>query len=481
MRKGIKTRQFTDTSFPAGLFVSGDPGFPGESAMYNQWLNFSPRFGMAWDVAGDGRTSIRASAGTFYDYPHTFYQVGLSNAPPWSQRTDLTDVTLDNPWAEFPGGDPFPMGYGKNVNRNIAWQPFSVVTALDYDTPNTQVTQWNLSLQRQVGTDWLVSASYLGTHSIHLFALQQLNPAVFVPGVGDASGNCTLNGRVVPFKVRRGATCSTTSNTNQRRRFYLDNPETGIAFGTVNRIDSGATANYHGLVFSLQRRAARGVTINANHTWSHCISDPGTGDTANSGRAHGGSNDPANGGYNDPNNRNADRSNCGSDRRHVFNLSAVAATPRFSNQALHVVASNWRISPIFRVMSGQYLHVTVRDRSLDAIANQRANQILPDVYGKKTVDDYLNPAAFARPALGTLGNLRPYSIVGPGTWQFDMALSRTFQFTERQKIEFRAEAFNITNSLRMENPVTNFDTGNFGQVESARDPRIMQFALKYFF
>ena len=70
---------------------------------------------------------------------------------------------------------------------------------------------------------------------------------------------------------------------------------------------------------------------------------------------------------------------------------------------------------------------------------------------------------------------------GPGTWQFDTALSRTFQFRETQRLEFRAEAFNITNSLRMNDPITNFNSGIFGQVTSAKDPRIMQFALKYVF
>ena len=72
MRKGIKTNRFTNA--PPGLFFDGDPGFPGRSGMHNQWWNFSPRVGLAWDVNGDGRTSVRASAGTFYDYPAAIYQ-----------------------------------------------------------------------------------------------------------------------------------------------------------------------------------------------------------------------------------------------------------------------------------------------------------------------------------------------------------------------------------------------------------------------
>jgi hypothetical protein len=83
--------------------------------------------------------------------------------------------------------------------------------------------------------------------------------------------------------------------------------------------------------------------------------------------------------------------------------------------------------------------------------------------------------------MGTIGNMGRNSIRGPGTWQFDAALSRTFQLRETQKLEFRAEAFNITNGVRMDNPNTVLNTNTFGQVTSAQDPRIMQFALKYFF
>jgi hypothetical protein len=124
---------------------------------------------------------------------------------------------------------------------------------------------------------------------------------------------------------------------------------------------------------------------------------------------------------------------------------------------------------------------TSSDIALSGIANQRVNQILASPYGAKTVKNYLNPAAFALPATGTLGNLGAANIAGPGTWQFDVALSRTFQLREKQRIEFRAEAFNVTNAFRMNNPTTNLNSNTFGQVTSAQDPRIMQFALKYFY
>src|SRR5205085_86978 len=111
---------------------------------------------------------------------------------------------------------------------------------------------------------------------------------------------------------------------------------------------------------------------------------------------------------------------------------------------------------------------------------QRPN-LTGSAYGDGSITNYLNAKAFTKPAPGTLGNLSRGAIYGPGTWQFDVALSRNFRFKESQRVEFRAEAFNLTNSFRMDNPTTNFNSSTFGQVITARDPRIMQFALKYLF
>jgi hypothetical protein len=134
-----------------------------------------------------------------------------------------------------------------------------------------------------------------------------------------------------------------------------------------------------------------------------------------------------------------------------------------------------------KVLSGDYMSVTTStDIALTGIDSQRVNQILASPYGNKTVSNYLNPSAFVRPATGTLGNVGRGSIRGPGTTQFDLAVSRTF-LRESQRIEFRAEAFNVTNSFHPNDPQTNLNSNTFGQITSARDPRIMQFAFKYFF
>ena len=93
----------------------------------------------------------------------------------------------------------------------------------------------------------------------------------------------------------------------------------------------------------------------------------------------------------------------------------------------------------------------------------------------------MNPAAFRNPAPGSLGNVGVGSVRGPTTWQFDAALSRTFQVRETKRVEVRAEAFNLTNSFRPGIPVTAINNQNFGKILTALDPRIMQLALKFVF
>ena len=176
-------------------------------------------------------------------------------------------------------------------------------------------------------------------------------------------------------------------------------------------------------------------------------------------------------------------------------MSAVAVTPGFGSPLTRKAASNWRFSPILKVYSGDAMSVvTSLDRSLTgdftpaigssfATSNtaQHASQVQGNPYGDGTPGHFLNVAAFAQPALGTFGNVGFGSVKGPSFWQFDLSLSRTFQIREMQKMEFRAEAFNLTNKFIMQDPTVDLNSNLFGRVTAARDPRIMQFALKYIF
>ena len=139
-------------------------------------------------------------------------------------------------------------------------------------------------------------------------------------------------------------------------------------------------------------------------------------------------------------------------------------------------------------------------RNATAAAAQPADQLLTNIYGDtsgRPLTNWFNisgcsaaltaaptdasKCAFHQPTIGTLGNMKPRTARGPKFWSFDVALSREFRFMERQSLDFRVEAYNLTNSLRMQNPSASQNNALFGQLRTSYDPRILQFALKYGF
>jgi hypothetical protein len=459
-RQGIKSTVYRNA--PAGFYYPGDPGFPGKTGANKQWWNMGPRIGLGWDVTGDGRTSVRSSYSFAYEYtPLTFHIDTTGFAAPFGNEVDISSPgPLDDPYRGFPGGNPFPFSRGADA----FFAPYSSFTSIPYDVKNMYAQNWNLSLQRELPSNILASVSYAGNQMTHVWTLQALSPAVYFP-----QATCVLNG--VTYTP-----CSSLANTNQRRKYSLERPADGQYMAYVDRLDDGGTQSYHGLIVSVDRRFNRGVTVGGNYTWSHCYGDQtdSTGDGPNPGQ-----------GYSNPSNRDADRGDCVSDRRHVVNLTSVAQTPRFADRTLRILASDWRVSGIYRFSSGQPLNIlSGLDQALNGVQFQRAQQVLVDPYGDKSgrpLTNFLNPAAFTQPAPGTLGNVGRNSVVGPTNWQLDAALSRIFQVRESQRLEFRVEAFNLTNSFRSMPPAAAVNNNLFGQIRAARDQRILQFALKYVF
>jgi hypothetical protein len=459
-RKGTKTTVFKNA--PAGLIYPGDAGFPpGTTGLNKQWWNLSPRVGVAWDVNGNGRMAIRSAYGIAYDFPTAEYQLINANSPPFGNRSLVEDPPggFDNPYAHL-GGDPHPI----LTSPDTQFVPFGAYGATAPDINSPRIQQWNVTFERQIGAVWQVQASYLGSYTDRLWNQVAINPGVF-----RGLGPCTLNG--VSY-----ATCSTNANLNQRRVFSLsgENPAAAALIGNMDMHTDIGTQSYRGLKLSFQRRAASGVSLNANYTVSRCFGDATT--------PGGGFPQIANG-YTNPDDPAFDRGHCLQDRTHIGSFTAGAQTPRFESAALRALASGWRVSGILTALSGSWLNIiTGRDNALTGIQMQRVDQVSDDVYGQKTVTSYLNPAAFAQPAPGTLGNYVRNSIKGPGFWTVDMALSRNVSVGGTRSMEFRVETFNLFNTFNLGNPVANFNSGSFGRITSMTGaPRIMQFGIKYGF
>jgi hypothetical protein len=458
---------------PAGLIFPGDPGYPPNNQYNNKANHWLPRVGVVWDPFGDGKTSIRASYGLLYDTPHMFFYTRVSNNPPWGATLTRTGgpFPLSNPWDGYPGGDPFVHSSG--TAKSYGFFPTGGVYAVsDPNLKSPQVSTWNLSIQRQMGS-WLLSASYLGNHTAHLWSSRELNPQVYIPG------NCQAG----QYGLTAAGPCSNTTggNTAARRLLTLANPTWGPWYSTIAYLDAGATSSYNGMLLSAQHRLGNHFSMLGNWTWSHCIADPSTTELTG----------PS---YVDPNNRAADRSSCSADHRQQVNISGILTSPHMTGRVLGLLVNGWQASPIFHWSTGNLTTATYgTDVALTGAANQRAQQILPNVYGDGSITNYLNINAFLAPASapkGEYATTRPFTITGPNVMNIDLALSRTFQLRERHKFTFRAEAFNLPNSVMFGPPTAALNSNNFGrlnpQIQStapgtSTTARIMQFALKYQF
>jgi hypothetical protein len=466
------------------VIFPGDKGYDcGNSYGCNQWNKFFPRIGLAWDPIGDGKTTIRAAFGIYGDRNHMFFPNQMSFGPPFGSTINQGNVNIANPWATYPGGNPIP-GLASAIGVGLSNPNAPFPTAGNYVTFPLQnfkaltVNQWNVSIQRQV-SNWLLTANYLGNSQIHLTTSEAGNPAQFL-----GLGACTLQvvnaaGAVVNQNF---PTCSTTGNQNMRRIRYLQNPLQGQYYAGIGNSSDGGTGSYNGLYFSAQKALSRGVSIQTNYTWSHCISDVVDQQTT------------ANGTNAIPGNRRAYRSNCaGSDLRHLFVLNMVAATPRFSNRILRIFASDWQVAPILQLKSAQFFTVTSgTDRALTTAVGQTGNLIAPgtEYPADQNVNGWLNRNAFGLPALGSYGTLGYNNFKGPGAIQLNLGLTRTFRLWESHTVQLRGEAFNLPNHLNAATPVATLNSSNFGQITSdvsgnngvsPGNQRIIQLALKYVF
>jgi Carboxypeptidase regulatory-like domain/TonB dependent receptor len=448
----------------AGVLYPGDTMPDGKvlprAASYADWMNFAPRLGLAWDVRGDGRTSVRAAYGLFYDLPQLFWINANQHQPGWGYQVQLGATSFEDPWANFPGGNPYP--HVRSKDRPFREGATHYTFPLHHQSMYTQ--QWNLSVQQQFGTNWLASATYIGNNVIHMWTAFDENPATFIPG------NCVAG----QYGLTTSGPCSSTANYNNRREWFLANPNEGRFYGRIYSSDEGGTQNYNGMLLALQRRFAAGSTISANYTWSHCIGDIQNPEAGNIG-------------YADKYNRAFDRGNCALvDRRHLFNVSAVALMPSFANTTLRTIASGWRASLIFGYQTGTFNSVTTgADTTLTGQTEgpqPRPNQVLASIYPEQqTINNWVNRAAFVTPAAGVYGNAGASTVRLPGATKVDVGISRIFSIRETQKLEVRAEAFNVINKANFGAPNLSLTSNTFGRILTTSDPRIMQFALKYNF
>ena len=447
---GMKTSQYVKA--PPGLFYPGDSGIP-DTYTDSKLSAFAPRVGVVWDPSGSGRQVIRAGFGVFYDTIPTAYFEDQTQGAPWGSVVDLSNPVggLSNPWGGYPGGNPFPLPFPPG--KNAVFPAESSFYDYPLNSRPMYVIQWNFGYQYQFTNNWLVGADYVGNKTTHIWTGEDINPAVFIPGM------CN------------GSPCSTGDNENQRRVLSLINPGAGMGISDIYHLDAGSNGEYEALLLKVQHRFSNHFTILGNYTWSHCLSE--TDFQGDMGGPY----------TQNPFNRNADRGNCSFDLRQIFNLSFIAQAPRFANPWTNRFLSGWQLSPIVSVHTGTWFY------ALDGVDNCLCGVFLdrPDVSGNPYVKSttgalqWLNPSAFSLSPVGSFGNSGRDSLEAPGYVDVDAAVVRYFNITERQRFELRFEFFNLMNHVNFSAPDNYATDSTFGQILGDVSPRILQFALKYTF
>jgi hypothetical protein len=445
------TRSSVYVNAPPGLFFVGDPGIP-KGYFHHRLKQFEPRVGLAFDPAGNGKQSIRASYSIGYDTPELFYEARYETDAPFGSTIDIPSPIggLSNPYQGYAGGNPFPLPFPPPKTQTFPPEGVYVVHPINMHP--TYMQQWDFSYQIQLPKNWTFTATYIGNRTTHIWIGTELDPAVYIPGTCGSGA------------------CSTTTNTNQRRVLYLQNPTAGSLYSTIAQTDDGAAANYNGAIFSAQHRFASNYTFLSNYTWSHCMS---TGNFAG---------DIAGPSYQNPYNRDADYSNCSFDLRQNFNVSVVATMPKIGSNWTNRILGGWQLAPIFIAHGGSpYTPVTGTDNSRTGVGLDRPN-VLSDPYIENLATRrWVTPNAYIANSIGALGNASPFSIVGPSYYGLDIAVSRIFAVREHIRLEVRSEFFNVLNHTNFNNPTGTLSSQNFGVLLSSADPRILQFAMKLTF
>jgi hypothetical protein len=424
---------------PVGLLFPGDAGIS-RGIIAEPKKMFAPRLGLAWDPAGDGKTSLRASAGLFYGSISSNNMNMTTDYQPFSARQTFANVkTLADPYGNM-GGSPFPISYDpKNIKFTL--KPSDVSTlATDFHFPYTY--QLNLSVQRQVRSDLSVTAAYVSALTHHL-----------------------------PFTVDRnyaGYTAGATTSNLPTRRPYL--PGT---LGIIYYEDGIINANYHGLQTTVEKRMSHGFTLRGFYTFAKSLEG-----------AQSQNNQPT-GGAEDFRNLSLERARTNNDRRNVANVSAIWEINYFKGSAaLRHLLNGWSVSAIGTMRSGAPLTITTgQDTNVDGNSTDRAN-----IAGKPALDPnrsrsdvtnaWFNTAAFVSPATGEDGNSSRNLIDGPGAKWMDVGLFRRFRIRENMRIEFRAEMTNALNIVNLSSPSTSLNSSTFGKITSASGMRQTQMGMR---
>jgi outer membrane receptor protein involved in Fe transport len=392
------------------------------------YRNFAPRFGFAYALGKD--TAVHGGYGIYYTpFQYNQLQFLMINEPNFFLQLNTYPLATTTPIANTFVANP----------TLSAEAPFTF--QLNMKTPSVQ--QWNLSIQRSLGPQWLATISYLGNKSDHIEIRQNPNQATLPV---DPSNPTPI----------------------QSRRPYP-------YVGDVYQISSIAYGNYNGLEAELERRFSSGLSVLANYVWSKSM------DTLNNGAENPqyGPDVQAEYGQSDFN------------PGQIFKLSGIYALPvgrgkpflGSADRLTNLTLGGWQLSGLLYVQSGLPFNVSATDLSQTGGDHaQRANQVCNGGHpANQSITHWFNTACYVQPGVGEFGNEQRDNIIGPRNTNLDLSLFKAFAIGERSSIQFRSDFFDALNHPLLGIPSATVSSSTYGQITSITGARTVQFSLKYLF
>ncbi|HEV2177632.1 MAG TPA: TonB-dependent receptor [Terriglobia bacterium] len=454
---GMQSQVMPDA--PAGLLYPGDPGIPA-GLIPAEKKAFAPRLGVAWDPTGSARWLIRAAYGIFYDPYYNGEGGPLQtpiSAPPF----------LRTPQLMFPGNFSNPFANGNPFATKFS-TPMTLLT-LDPRLRLPYAQDWNLSVERSFGADWLVEIGYVGTKGTRLPRFIEDNPSLSLPGETWAGQQ---------------------QNIDAQRLYCMPTAAGRCTYSSVGLISGIANSSYDALESSLRKRFGHGVSMLASYTYSKAIDDVSSFNiTGSASQPVAGENDLAQ----NPFDLAAERGRSLFDARHRFVLSYEWALPFWRQPRTWYQRSlgDWQLNGITTFSSGTPFTVVDQSYNYDApeitgFSSFRPNLIGNPNNGPKTPQEWFNTQAFqainfASTPAGVYGSEGRNVVEGPGFAQWDVSAFKSIQFSESKSVQFRAELFNLFNRTNFRLPNSDISSPTFGQVQQALQPRLIQLALKFLF
>ena len=433
----------------------------------NDW---APRIGFAWDPWNNGKSVLRGGYGIYYDQALVgIVEQNAFTTPPFNNSNSPTGTVA----APILFGDPNPVSPATRGNLGTV-----NATTAPFVTPVIQ--QWSLTWQQELFRNALVEVGYSGSAGNHLIRPIDINaptPAEIIAASKGVAG------------------CDTALNSanNPANCINLARPFRG--FGTITDRQTSATSRYHGLLTSFRLRPTRGITAQLAYTFSKNITDATNDRDA----------------IDVPQirtNLQLERAVSRLDRTHVFVASYVYEIPTFHNGFASAgigkaLLGGWEIAGITTAQTGLPLN-----RVVQAAVTVPARGTRPDIVSDPLenipanptggIPYAFNPLAFRTTLSGQIGNSPRAPFRFPSQFFTDVNLTKNFNFTERYKLQFRAEFYNIFNKTIFNdvfqtipdrlptdaafNNISNLNAiSQFGQFFSTRDPRQIQFGLKFYF